>query len=254
MLRGHAPVLRPRRYRIVLFDQRGCGRSMPHASDPAVDLSVNTTAHLVADIERLREHLGIERWLVLGVSWGCTLALAYAEQFPDRVDGMVLIGVTTGRRAEIDWLYRRRRAALSRGVGALPRRCARARARRRPRRRLSPAAGRSRSRGARRGPRATGPSGTGRRHRSTRMPAARTLVGSGIPVGARSHLHPLLPPRRVARRRRAARGMPARSARSPACSINGRHDLQCVTGAQDLARVWPGSRGRDRRRSRPRHQ
>ena len=96
----------PAAYRIVLFDQRGSGRSTPHASDPTVDLSANTTAHLVADIERLRTHLDIERWLLLGISWGCTLALVYAEQFSDRVDGMVLIGVTTGRRAEIDWLYR----------------------------------------------------------------------------------------------------------------------------------------------------
>ena len=72
----------PAAYRIVLFDQRGCGRSRPHASDPAVDLSINTTHHLLADVELLRRHLGIERWLVFGGSWGSTLGLAYAERHP----------------------------------------------------------------------------------------------------------------------------------------------------------------------------
>jgi len=96
----------PSAYRIVLFDQRGCGRSTPHASDPRTDLSVNTTEHLLADIERLRERLGIARWLLFGGSWGSTLALAYAERNPQQVSAMVLVGVTTTRRAEIDWLYR----------------------------------------------------------------------------------------------------------------------------------------------------
>jgi proline iminopeptidase len=96
----------PSAYRIVLFDQRNCGRSTPHAGEPDVDLTANTTPHLVADIERLREHLGIERWLVLGGSWGCTLALAYAEAHPDRVSELVLFGVTTGRHSEFDWLFR----------------------------------------------------------------------------------------------------------------------------------------------------
>jgi len=90
----------------VLFDQRGCGRSTPHASEPAIDLATNTTINLIADIELLRRHLGIERWLVLGGSWGCTLALAYAERYPERVSEMILFGVTTGRRAEFDWLFR----------------------------------------------------------------------------------------------------------------------------------------------------
>ncbi len=72
----------PAAYRIVLFDQRGCGRSTPHASDSRVDLATNTTHHLLADIERLREHLGIDRWLVFGGSWGSTLGLAYAETNP----------------------------------------------------------------------------------------------------------------------------------------------------------------------------
>lgn len=96
----------PEAYRIALFDQRNCGRSTPHASEPGVELSANTTQHLVADIELLREHLGIEKWLVLGGSWGSTLALAYAESHPDRVTEIILFGVTTGRHSEIDWLFR----------------------------------------------------------------------------------------------------------------------------------------------------
>jgi proline iminopeptidase len=85
----------PEVYRVVLFDQRGAGRSKPHPSDPNIGLSANTTAHLLVDIERLRRHLGIERWLVFGVSWGSTLALAYAEQHPDRVTEMLLASVAT---------------------------------------------------------------------------------------------------------------------------------------------------------------
>ena len=90
----------PRRYRIVLFDQRGCGRSTPHAS-----LVDNTTWHLVADIEQLRAHLGIDRWQVFGGSWGSTLALAYAETHPARVTGLVLRGIFLLRRSEIEWFY-----------------------------------------------------------------------------------------------------------------------------------------------------
>jgi proline iminopeptidase len=107
---GSSPSMRrgfdPARYRAVLFDQRGCGRSTPHASDPSTDMGANTTAHLIGDMERLREHLGIDRWLVTGGSWGSTLALAYAEQHPERVNAIVLAAVTTTRRSEIDWLYR----------------------------------------------------------------------------------------------------------------------------------------------------
>jgi proline iminopeptidase len=94
----------PDAYRIVLFDQRGCGRSTPHASDPSADLSVNTTHHLVADIERLRRHLGIERWLVFGGSWGSTLALAYAREHADHISEMVLFSVGTTTRREVEWL------------------------------------------------------------------------------------------------------------------------------------------------------
>ncbi|MET8865708.1 prolyl aminopeptidase [Nonomuraea sp. NPDC004580] len=96
----------PERFRIVLFDQRNCGRSRPHASDPATDLSRNTTQHLIADMERLREHLGIDRWLLYGGSWGSTLILAYAETHPQRVSEIVIPAVTMTRRSEIAWLYR----------------------------------------------------------------------------------------------------------------------------------------------------
>ncbi|MFJ9807292.1 prolyl aminopeptidase [Streptomyces sp. NPDC101158] len=102
---GARRVFDPARYRIVQFDQRGCGRSTPHASDPAADMSVNTTAHLVADMERLREHLGIDRWLLHGGSWGSTLILAYAEAHPERVTAIVIAAVTTTRRSETAWLY-----------------------------------------------------------------------------------------------------------------------------------------------------
>jgi len=95
----------PERYRVVLLDQRGCGRSLPHASAPDADLSTNTTWHLVADIEALREHLGIGRWLVFGGSWGSALALAYAEAHPAHVSELVLRGIFTLRRAELDWYY-----------------------------------------------------------------------------------------------------------------------------------------------------
>jgi len=103
---GSRRYFHPERYRVVQFDQRGCGRSTPHASDPATDMAVNTTHHLLADMERLREHLGIERWLLFGGSWGSTLVLAYAERYPQRVSEIVIPGVTTTRRSEIDWLYR----------------------------------------------------------------------------------------------------------------------------------------------------
>ena len=96
----------PGAYRIVLFDQRGCGRSTPHAGDPAVDLSTNTTEHLLADIELLRRHLAVERWLVFGLSWGSTLGLAYAERHPERVSEVVLGAITTTSEREVRWLTR----------------------------------------------------------------------------------------------------------------------------------------------------
>jgi proline iminopeptidase len=101
---GTSPNMRrffdPAHYRIVLFDQRGCGRSTPRA-----ELAENTTWHLVEDIERLRVHLGIERWFVFGGSWGSTLALAYTERHPERVRGLVLRGIFLLRRFELEWFY-----------------------------------------------------------------------------------------------------------------------------------------------------
>lgn len=103
---GARRLFDPARYRVVLFDQRGCGRSTPHASDPATEMRHNTTPHLIADMERLRENLGIDRWLLYGVSWGSTLILAYAEAHPERVSEIVISSVTNTRRSDIDWLYR----------------------------------------------------------------------------------------------------------------------------------------------------
>ena len=101
---GISPFLRqghdPARYRIILFDQRGCGQSTPHAS-----LTDNTTWDLIADIEKLRTHLGIERWQVVGGSWGSTLALAYAISHRARVTELVLRGIFMIRKFEIDWFY-----------------------------------------------------------------------------------------------------------------------------------------------------
>ena len=101
----------PDAYRVVLFDQRGCGRSRPSASDPTTDLGTNTTPRLVIDIERLRQHLGVDRWLVLGGSWGSTLGLAYAEANPHSVSEVVLFSVVTTSRREVEW--------VTRGVGRL---------------------------------------------------------------------------------------------------------------------------------------
>ena len=96
----HRRLFDPARYRVLLFDQRGCGRSKPHAG-----LDNNTTWHLVADIERLRSLMGVERWLVFGGSWGSTLALAYAETHPARVSELVVRGIFTLRREELLWYY-----------------------------------------------------------------------------------------------------------------------------------------------------
>lgn len=107
---GAAPFWRqlfdPAAYRVVLLDQRGCGRSTPDAADPATSLAANTTQHLIADAELLRRHLGIERWLVLGSSWGVTLALAYAQSHPARVSELVLFSITNTSRREVEWITR----------------------------------------------------------------------------------------------------------------------------------------------------
>jgi len=101
---GYRQHFDPERYLIVSLDQRGCGRSRPMATGAHYDLAANTTQALIADIEQLREHLGIERWLLTGMSWGTTLALAYAQTHPERVSGIVLAAVTTTSRSEVTWI------------------------------------------------------------------------------------------------------------------------------------------------------
>ncbi|MFJ2987301.1 prolyl aminopeptidase [Collimonas sp. NPDC087041] len=96
----HRRLFNPEKYCVMLFDQRGCGRSTPHAN-----LEANTTWHLVADIERLREMAGVDKWQVFGGSWGSTLALAYAEKHPEHVSELILRGIFTGRQEEIQWYY-----------------------------------------------------------------------------------------------------------------------------------------------------
>ncbi len=108
---GCSPDMRrffdPQSWRAILFDQRGCGRSTPFS-----ELRENTAAHLVEDIENLRKHLGIERWVVFGGSWGSTLALAYALAYPERVSGLILRGIFLCRQSDIDWLYQDGASAL----------------------------------------------------------------------------------------------------------------------------------------------
>jgi proline iminopeptidase len=96
----------PAAYRIVLFDQRGCGRSTPHASDTSASLETNTSHHLLADIELLRAYLGIERWLVFGGSWGSNLGIAYAERHPERVSEAILFSIATTTQREVEWITR----------------------------------------------------------------------------------------------------------------------------------------------------
>ncbi|HVR34098.1 MAG TPA: prolyl aminopeptidase [Acidimicrobiia bacterium] len=101
---GQRNLFDPAIHRAVLFDQRGSGRSQPLASDPGADLGTNTTSHLIEDMEALRRMLEIDSWTVLGMSWGTTLGLAYAQRHAERVDGLVLALVTTTSRREVDWM------------------------------------------------------------------------------------------------------------------------------------------------------
>jgi proline iminopeptidase len=96
----HRRFFDPAHYRIILFDQRGAGRSQPHA-----EILENTTDHLIADMEKLRRMAGVEQWLVFGGSWGSTLALAYAIRHPSRVAGLILRGIFLGRKREVRWLF-----------------------------------------------------------------------------------------------------------------------------------------------------
>ncbi|ANG64645.1 prolyl aminopeptidase [Marinobacterium aestuarii] len=103
----HRRFFDPTKYRIILFDQRGCGRSRPHAS-----LVDNTTSHLVADMERIRALLGVDRWLLFGGSWGSTLSLVYAQTHPERVCGLILRGIFLCRDQDLQWFYQRGANAL----------------------------------------------------------------------------------------------------------------------------------------------
>ncbi|MEE9310211.1 MAG: prolyl aminopeptidase [Cocleimonas sp.] len=96
----HRQLFNPEKYRIILFDQRGCGRSLPHAS-----LENNTTQHLIDDMEKIREKLGIQKWVVTGGSWGSTLALAYAQAHPRRVSGLIVRGIFLATAKEVHWFY-----------------------------------------------------------------------------------------------------------------------------------------------------
>lgn len=104
---GHRRFFNPESYRIILFDQRGCGKSRPHAS-----LEENTTWDLVADLEKIREFLEIDRWVVFGGSWGSTLALAYAQTHPERVSGLILRGIFLGRDEDVNWFFNGKAARI----------------------------------------------------------------------------------------------------------------------------------------------
>lgn len=101
---GYRRKLDGSRFRIIGLDQRGCGRSTPHVTAPGYDLNQNTTVQLISDLETLREHLEVDRWLLNGVSWGTTLALAYAQAHPKRVSGIVAMGLSTTDRFDVDWI------------------------------------------------------------------------------------------------------------------------------------------------------
>ena len=115
---AHRRFFDPRHYRIIVYDQRGAGRSRPYA-----EVGDNTTAHLIADLERLRRHLGLDRWLVFGGSWGSLLSLAYGIEYPERCQGFVLRGVFLGRDSELDWFLHGMKAVFPeawRAIRGLP--------------------------------------------------------------------------------------------------------------------------------------
>lgn len=106
---GTSPVCRqffdPQKYKIILFDQRGCGKSTPSVLDAPEEIVSNNTQNLIQDMDKLRQHLGIEKWLVFGGSWGSTLSLLYAQHYPENVKALVLRGIFTARPSEVDWLF-----------------------------------------------------------------------------------------------------------------------------------------------------
>lgn len=111
---GYRRHFDPKKYLIISFEQRGCGRSRPLATAPSSELATNTTQHLIADIEKLRIHLKVEKWLLLGISWGTTLALAYAQAHPDKVSEIVLAAVTTTTKFEVEWVTEQMRRVFPR--------------------------------------------------------------------------------------------------------------------------------------------
>ena len=222
----------PDLYRAVLFDQRNSMRSRPHASEPAVDLTSNTTHDLSADIERLREHLRIDKWLLLGASWGSTLALVYAEAHPERVTQMVLFGVTTGQHKEFDWTFRG-------GLGLLYPTAWQ---------RLCDAVG------------SRDPAKACQTLLFDADPRVREEAAREWCVWESSESGHLEPRFRDPRHRLAFARIVTRYACNyawlqdgevlrrierlhhvPAVLVNGRHDLQAVFGAWELNRIWPGS-------------
>ena len=229
----------PRRYRIVLFDQRGCGKSTPHAS-----LEDNTTWDLVADIEKLREHLGIERWQVFGGSWGSTLALAYAQTHPERVTELVLRGIFLLRRSELEWFYQSSEGAASlfpdlweKFVAPIPR----SRALRHDAR-LLPAPDQQRHGASAMPPRAPGRSGKA-------PPATCAPVAADLAKFKRCRLSP--PPSRASSATTSSTAASS-TARTSCCAtcrmirnipgviVQGRYDVVCpMRSAWHLHRAWP---------------
>jgi proline iminopeptidase len=237
-----ARLFDPAAFRGVLFDQRGCGRSRPLAVDHTADLATNTTDHLVADIEALRQHLGIDRWVVVGVSWGATLALVYAQRHPERVRGVVLGAVTSGTRREIEWITRDMGRVfpaewdeLVAGSGG--------RAVGQPGSGVRPPAGRPRSR--RCATRRLGVGARGRTPTCRSCPAGSPIRDSttpDVPAGVRPARHPLLGQRLLPRDGEVLAGMD-RIAEVPGVMVHGRHD---VSGPLEvpyrLHQRWPASR------------
>lgn len=235
---SHRLLFDPERFHAVLFDQRGAGRSHPYLSTHA-----NTTAHLVADIERIRVHMGFERMLIVGGSWGSTLALAYAETYPERVSGLVLRAVFLGSDAEVDWAFRRAPAELRPDlyesfVAALP-----------ERERADPL----KSYVAR----LTG-SDTAARDAAARAwfqferilsefaPATATLPDA-MPTEGRVPPTPIIEAHYIANRfflaPNALLDGASRLAPIPGVIVQGRYDLLCPPrAAYELARRWPGAR------------
>jgi proline iminopeptidase len=229
----------PDAYRFVQFDQRGCGRSTPSVADLSTSLDTNTTGHLIGDIEKLREHLGIGRWLVWGVSWGVTLGLAYAQRYPERVTELVLVSCTMTRPSDVHWLYHEAGRFFPEQWHPVP---GRRRERGRPGRRLrSVAQCRSRSRGP--GPRSAELVRLGRRGQlpGGGLDAEREIRRSPLPDDLRSTVRALLLARGLAAGRAAA------ARRPPAGRHPRRDDPRPVrhSGTTDvpwlLHQAWPGS-------------